>query len=68
MEENKRGQVKTKPVRGYWRADNNSELGKLIQKRYELQKRLNSLLREDIELELEKVNRDIKALTEKYND
>jgi len=65
-EENTKGYIRTQPVRGYWRADTKSEFGKLIQQRYEIAKRLNGLFKEELMMELEIIDAQIKQLKENH--
>lgn len=67
MKENSKGEIKTKPVRGYYRVDKNSTYNQLINKRYQLQKRVNSLLREDYEIEIKLVEAQLKEIEELEN-
>ena len=55
LEENAKGELKTKPVRGYFRVDKFGAYATLLNKKYQLQKRVNSLLREEYELEIKMV-------------
>lgn len=55
LEENAKGELKTKPVRGYFRVDKIGAYATLLNKKYQLQKRVNSLLREEYELEIKMV-------------
>ena len=55
-EENKKGMLKTEPVSGYWRADMRKEENQLMQKRHEMSKMLNGLMREEIETEIEYID------------
>ena len=62
MEANSQGDVKSVPVRGYFRADSQSAKGKLLKARRELMLRANGLFQEEIRLELEIIEEDIKGL------
>jgi len=62
MEENKKGMIKTKPIRGYWRVDKDSEENRLLQKKYELSKIANGLI--DLTREMRSVDRAIRRLHE----
>lgn len=62
LEENQKGEIKTKSVRGYYRVDKNSYYNQLINKKYQLQKRLNGLLREDYEIEIKLVENELNEL------
>jgi len=53
LEENKNGLLRTKAVRGYWRVDKFSEASIILQEKYELQKRLNGLMQDEIKKEIE---------------
>ena len=65
LQENKNGELKTKAIRGYYRVDKNSEYGKLLTRRHQLQKRMNGLFIEEIKLELSEIESDILELEEK---
>ena len=62
MEPNDDGFIKTELVRAYWRSDKNNPRNQLLQKRYELQKRLDGLLRKEIEQELEIIDTKLEEL------
>ena len=64
LKENKNGELKTKAVRGYYRVDKNSEYGKLLTRRHQLQKRLNGFFIEEIKLELAEIETEIFNLEE----
>ena len=49
------GELKTKPIRGYFRVDKFTPYALLLNKKYQLQQRVNSLLREEYELEIKLV-------------
>lgn len=66
LEENANGELKTKPIRGYFRVDKFSNYAILLNKKYQLQKRVNSLLREEYELEIKMVEIEL-AEIEKEN-
>lgn len=59
---NKQGNVKSQPVRGYFRADSKSEIGKLLSDRHKLFKRANGLLQEEVNLALAEVESEIHYL------
>jgi len=44
MSENKKGMLKTKPIRGYWRVDKDTEENRLLHRRYELSKIASGLI------------------------
>ena len=62
LEPNKNDELKTKPIRGYYRVDKTSEEAKLLTRRYQLQKRLNSLFIEDIKMELAEIDMNLSEL------
>jgi prophage antirepressor-like protein len=64
LEENAKGDLKSKLVRAYYRADNNTPLGKLLAKKHQLQKRLNGFFIEEIKFELDELEADIAELAE----
>lgn len=64
LQENEKGEIKTQSVRGYYRVDKNSRYNQLINKRYQLQKRLNGLLRQDYEIEIKLVEIELNDLKE----
>ena len=62
LEENKNGMLRTKPIRGYYRVDKTTEHSMLLQRKYELQKYLNGLIQEDIQLEIDMVDMKMQRL------
>ena len=62
LEENKNGMLRTKPIRGYYRVDKTTEHSMLLQRKYELQKYLNGLMQEDIQLEIDMVDMEMQRL------
>lgn len=62
LEENEKGGLKTKAIRGYYRFDRFSKEAILLNRRYHLQKRLNGLMMEDYELEIKMVDEQIESL------
>lgn len=62
LEENKNGMLRTKPIRGYYRVDKTTEHSMLLQRKYELQKYLNGLMQEDIQLEIDMVDMEMRRL------
>jgi prophage antirepressor-like protein len=64
LEENAKGEIKTKSVRGYYRVDKNSHYGQLLTRKHQLQKRLNGFFIEEIKFELAEIEGEITELTE----
>lgn len=62
LEENSKGGLKTKAIRGYYRFDSFSEETILLNRKYQLQKRLNGLMMEDYEIEIKMVDMEIERL------
>jgi len=62
LEENPNGQLKTKVVRAYYRVDKTDPIAILVQRRYDLQKKLNGFFQDEMILEIEKVNYELKLL------
>ena len=67
LEENNKGEIKTKPVRGYYKVDKFSEHSLLLNKKYQLQKRVNSLLRQEYELEIKMVDIELMEIENSIN-
>ena len=57
---NKKGNVRTKAVKGYFKADTQSKLGKLEQQRFKLQQLLGGLIDEDVVSDLRAVETKIR--------
>jgi len=62
LEENPNGQLKTKVVRAYYRVDKTDPIAILVQRRYDLQKKLNGFFQDEMILEIEKVDYELKLL------
>ncbi len=56
MEENTKGMLKTKAVRGYYRSDKQIQL---FQDRYEAKKRLNGFFQQEQQIELDRIEEQI---------
>ena len=63
MEENKKGMLKTKPIRGYWRVDKDTEYNRLMQRRYELAKIAGGLI--DVNKEMRELDHRIQEMEAK---
>jgi len=63
LEENKKGELKSQAVKGYYRVDKKSEYGILLNKQYRLTKLLGGFLDEEIEKDLLLVESQIQALS-----